>query len=104
MDPRLHELFLDSLTGNQVKNQRGEYLAKIAELVIDPDPGHVKNVALSLGEAPNSGSALKLSENGVAKRASAGRTGSGSPNHPCTDRPKPSDNSLVYTCTVRRFR
>ncbi len=58
MDKRFYDLFLDSLIGNQVKNEAGECLGKIEDLVIDPNTGRVKSVVLSLGTAPRFGSAL----------------------------------------------
>ena len=58
MDKKFYDLFLDSLIGNQVKNEAGECLGKIEDLVIDLNTGRVKSVVLSLGNAPRFGSAL----------------------------------------------
>ena len=112
MDQRLYKLFLDSLIGNQVKNEQGECLGQITELVIDPDSGHVKNVVLSLGESPNFGSALsaipwealKISRPGELQCSSAAGNGSGTRDKSPRGKPEPSSHFSAYTFPVRRFQ
>ena len=112
MDKRLYELFLSSLIGNQVNNEEGECLGKIQELVIDPNTGHVKDVVLSLGEAPKFGSALsaipwkalKLTEKGDWQRTNGTGRGNGSGGNPQSGKPEPPNTFTVYTFPVRRFR
>lgn len=112
MDKKLYDLFLTSLIGDPVKNEEGECLGKIEELVIDPNTGHVKSVVLSLGDQPRFGSALssipweaiKLPEPEETNRASASGTGDGSEDRARTGKPNSSDHFSVYTFPVRRSR
>jgi sporulation protein YlmC with PRC-barrel domain len=112
MDKRLYELFLSSLIGNQVNNEEGECLGKIQELVIDPNTGHVKDVVLSLGDAPKFGSALsaipwealKLTENGDQKRTNGAVGGNSSNGNLQSGKREPPNRFSVYSFPVRRFR
>lgn len=114
MSPKTDTVSVTSLIGNQVKNRQGESIGKIEELVIEPETEHIKSVVLSLGEAPDFGSALSSIPWAALKFLGFREFDDGNTNVGGKDasgrrdlengNPKSSDQCSVYTFPVRRFR
>lgn len=112
MDQKQYALFLQLLIGDQVKNEAGECIGKIVDLVMDPNTGCVRSVALSLGVAPRFGNALssvpwemlKISASGESNSISASVSGAGTQDHSSKGNSENPKHFSAYTFPVRRFR